>query len=148
MGNSRALRGNVLPLFIYFAGKVGTPLPPASVAATGNSVHSRPCSNTARAKLDECLVTGFNKCTHSPINGCGGMEGKIAIWNYSTSIGRGGLGHRTQDLWKQLIRNAHLSSGIARTVGPVFWFCPKCFLPGIISDSIPSRKSPGSPSKT
>lgn len=66
MGNSRVLRGNIRPLFIYFAGKVWTSLPPTSVTAPGNSIRSRPCSNAARAKLDECSVTGFNNVPTLP----------------------------------------------------------------------------------
>ena len=40
------------------------------------------------------------------------MEGGTAVWNFSPNTGDSsrGWGHRVQDLWRPLMRNAHLSS--------------------------------------
>lgn len=102
-GKQRVLRGDVLPFFTHFAGRVGTPLPPSGVAAPGNSGPdpTEHCQGQPR----RILVLGFDKWTHTPTGGCGALEGIIAIWTYSARMG-GGQSHRTQDLWGQFMRSA------------------------------------------
>lgn len=122
-GKWQGTEGHVLPLLIQ-------PLtPPTSMAVPENSGF-RPYSKaagltwtTAGHDLDKCTILL-----------------PIVVWGMESTLFGEGLGHSTQDLWGQLMRNALCLSPIvfwkSRAKGSVFWFCPQ--MPFLTSFQTPS----------
>lgn len=73
--------------------------------------------------MDALLLVLVNAPTLPPIV-VGVWKAKLLSRIFHPALGmQEGQRHRIQRLWKQLMRNAHLSPGKPRVFGPVFWFC-------------------------
>ena len=122
--------------------------PPTQQCGSPRKLWSRPYQ-TLPGSTQMNLGCGFDKCTHTPTNGCGAMEGTIAIRTYSASTD-GRRSHGAQDLWGQFMRNALcLSPSVpwkSKSHWSIFLVYPQMLLPVIISSSDPSKRPPWSPS--